>query len=118
MTKKFNICLSNFELDLWEKKIHRATICTEFTFLFRVTESAQFIVKRKKRWFYSLILHQCLSFLLRAYALLLIERKITILFQALNFQTAVFSPGSILPPSVVDAVAEVFCYLSPAEFRH
>lgn len=68
----------------------RATICTEFTFLFRVTESAQFIVKRKKRWFYSLILLQCLSFLLRAYVLLLIERKITILFQALNFQNCCF----------------------------
>lgn len=100
------------------KKTLWATVRTEFTFFFRVTESAQFIVKRKKRWFYSLILLQCLFFLLGAYALSLIEHKITILFQALNFQTAVFSPGSILSPGVVDAVVEAFCYLSPAKFRH
>lgn len=50
--------------------------------------------------------------------LLLIKSKITILFQALNFQTAVVSPGSILPSSAMDAIVEVFCYFSPAKFRH
>lgn len=49
--------------------------------------------------------------------LLLIKRKITILFQALNFQTAVVSPGHILPPSAVDASIEAFCSFSPSQFQ-
>lgn len=68
---------------------------------------------------YGLILLHCFFPLREKIAkLLLIKSKIINLFQALNFQTAVVSPGSILPPSVVDAIVEVFCYFSSAKSRN
>lgn len=111
-----NVCCSYFKLDLWKKCSKPQHVLNSHSF-YGETESAQLILERKKRWLYSLTLLCCFFFLLGP-MLLLIKSKITVLFQALNSQAAVVSPGSILPSSAVDAIIEVFCYFSPAKFRH
>lgn len=48
---------------------------------------------------------------------MLTKSKIASFFQALNSQTAVVSPGSILPSSAVDAIVYVFCYFFPSQIQ-
>lgn len=89
----------------------QATISTKITFLFWGDWicSVHFGEKEERVIQFNFAV---LFFFLLGPTLLLMKRKITILFQALNFQTAAVSPGHILPPSAVDASIEAFCSFS------